>query len=351
MVLEELPPEEAPAPPRGPAVLLVDDEPDIRRVVGERLAAGGFAVVTAASPAAARREMDRLASARTPFLLVADLGLPSESGASFRGGLDVARVAAGLPAPPPVLLMAEAFDEKLRGRAKRVGVSLLAFKPGLSKLDPLQYEADLRAFGDKLGRDLLPRLEGRRAPRRERPAAPPAQSPADATRESVLSSALDEMRRGPDPDLVAFLLLRAARAFFPRVLLLVVKDDRLRGLSGFGPVDSADSLDLLARGISVPLDPPSAFSDAVATGRPWTGRLPAGGPLRGLLDRIGPLGAAHAAILPVRAQRETIAVLYGDAPEGGALPPIDPLAGFVERAGRALDEALLARRTSATAPC
>jgi hypothetical protein len=260
-------------------------------------------------------------------------------------------VASGLPSPPPVLLTVEAFDEKLRAKAKRAGVSLLAFKPGLSKLDPLQYEADLRAFGDKLARDLLPRLEGRRAPRPERPTGAPAPSPADATRESMLRSALEDMQHGPDPDLVAFLLLRAARAFFPRVLLFVVKDDRLRGLCGFGPVDSADSLDLLARGIAVPLDPPSAFSEAVATGRPWSGRLPAEGPLRGLLDRIGPLGAVQAAILPVRANRETIAVLYGDAPEGGTLPPIDPLAGFVERAGQALDEALLGRRTSATTPC
>ena len=80
------------------------------------------------------------------------------------------RAASGPALPPPVLLMAETFDEKLRARARRLGVSLLAFKPGLSKLDPLQYEADLRAFGDKLARDLLPRLEGRRggAPRSRR---------------------------------------------------------------------------------------------------------------------------------------------------------------------------------------
>ena len=88
--------------------------------------------------------------------MVADVGLPSEAGASFRGGLDVARYATGLASPPPVLLMAETIDEKLRSKAKRAGASLLAWKPGLSKLDPLQYEADLRAFGDKLAKDLLP---------------------------------------------------------------------------------------------------------------------------------------------------------------------------------------------------
>ena len=351
VVLEELPPEEP--PPTGPPVLLVDDEPEIRRVVGERLVAAGFDVRACGTPDSARRELERLGAARGRFLLVTDLGLPSDSGASFRGGLDLARHASGLPVPPPVLLMAEALDEKLRARAKRLGVSLLAFKPGLSKLDPLQYEADLRAFGDKLARDLLPRLEGRR-----RGAVPVAAETAAATpltpepaRETVLRSALEEMRRSPDADLIAFLLLRAARAFFPRVLLFVVKDDRLRGLSGFGPTDSEDSLDLLARQLSVPLGPPSVFGEAVASGQPWTGALPADGPLREMLDRIGPLGAGAAAVLPVRAHREVVAVLYGDAPEGGEIPPIEPLAAFVKQAGLALGGALLARRAPARASC
>ena len=353
VVLEELPLEEPPAnaPPTGPAVLLLDDEPDVLRVVSERLTAAGFPVSTVDSPAGARREMDRLASARTPFLLVADLGVPSEFGASFRGGLDVARAASGLPSPPPVLLMAETFDDKLRGRARRLGVSLLAFKPGLSKLDPLQYDADLRAFGDKLARDLLPRLEGRRSVAAAKPVAAPPAGPGEAARAALLRSALEEMERSPDPDLVAFLLLRASRAFFPRVLLFVVKDERLRGLSGFGPVDSRDSLDLLAREITVPLSPASIFSEVVASGRPWTGPLPADGPARGLLDRIGPMEATTAVVLPVRAHRETIAVLYGDAPEGGDLPPIGPLVEFVEGAGRALDAAFLARRAPALASC
>jgi len=354
VVLQELPLEEPPAPPpsAGPVVLLLDDEPDIRRVVGDRLAAAGYAVSLAASTGVARREMQRLAAGRTPFLLVADLGLPSESGASFRGGLDVARLASGLPTPPPVLLMAETFDEKLISRAKRLGVSLLAFKPGLSKLDPLQYEADLRAFGSKLARDLLPRLEGRRGGgANARPAPPKTPHPDEAAREEVLRSALEEMRRSPDPDLVAFLLLRAARAFFPRVVLFVVKDEQLRGVSGFGPVDSADSLDLLARGITVALEPASPFSEAVANGKAWTGPLPEDGPMRGLLDRIGPLGAATAVILPVRAHREAIAVLYGDAPDGGTLPPTGSLVAFAEQAGRVLDEAFLARRTPAPAAC
>jgi CheY-like chemotaxis protein len=353
VLLQELPLDEPPAPalPEGPAVLLLDDEPEVRRIVGERLVGAGFRVSTADSPGAARREMDRLAAAGTPFLLVADLAVPSDSGSSFRGGLDVVRAASGLPSPPPALLMAEAFDDRFRARARRLGVSLLAFKPGLSKLDPLQYAADLRAFGDKLARDLLPRLEGRRRAAPASSVPPSPEGPGEAARVAVLTSALEEMQRHPDPDLVAFLLLRATRAFFPRVLLFLVKDDRLRGLSGFGPVDSGDSLDLLAREISVPLDQPSVFRDAVATGRFWAGPLPGDGSVRSLLDRIGPMGATAGAVLPVRAHRETIAVLYGDAPEGGELPPLPPLVQFIERAGQALDEAFLSRRAPAAAAC
>ena len=347
-------PPAAAGPATGPAVLLVDDEPDVCRVVGERLAAAGFGVTSAPGPAEARSEMERFAGRRQPFLLLADVGLPSEAGSSFRGGIDVARYASGLAMPPPVLLMAETIDEKLRTRAKRAGASLLAFKPGLSKLDPLQYAADLRAFGDKLARDLLPRLEGRRAAPRSgvtRPAAPLASHADAAAREAVLGGALAELGEHPDPDMVAILLLRTARAFFPRVVLFLVRDERLRGLAGFGPVANGTSLDLLARELSVPLGTASPFSEAVAFGRAWSGPLPGEGPLRALVDRMGSLGTASAAVVPVRAQRETIAIVYGDAPGGAGLPELAPLLAFTEQAGRALDAALVDRRAPAPLAC
>jgi len=275
---------------------------------------------------------------------VVDLGLPSESGSSFRGGLDVVRQSAGLPVPPPVLLMADTIDEKLLGRARRLGVSLLTFKPGLSKLDPAQYGADLRAFADKLARDLLPRLAGRRA----RPPAsePPRAAAHEPARLAALRSASAEIEARPDPDVVAFVLLRAARAFFPRVLLFVLKDDRLRGLSGFGAVAGQRGLDLLARELSVPLDEPSPFADAVVSGAAWSGPLPPDGALRALVDRIGAHSVRHAAVVPLRATHQTIAVVYADDPGGAPLPAIEPFVEFAERTGCALEASLAARRTA-----
>lgn len=376
LLLEELLEDETPppAPPgapvpepsdAGPRVLVVDDEPEVRRVLRERLAAAGFAVREAVDASEARALVERLAAERRPFLLVADVGIPSLAGSSFRGGLDVARYARDVAAPPPVLLMADTIDEQLRTRARRAGASLLAWKPGLSKLDPLQYEADLRAFGDKLARDLLPRLEGRRAasrPRAPRPAAlrpvpvplpprAPARDDAERARIAAIDAATGELASHPDADMVAFLLLRAARAFFPRVVLFSVRDERLRGLGGVGPVANGTSLDLLARELQVPLALPSPFADAVALGQAWSGPLPEAGPLRAMVDRMGSLGATDAAVLPVRAQRETIAVLYGDAPGGAPLPGLDPLVAFTEAAGRALDSALVERRQAPQIAC
>jgi hypothetical protein len=245
--------------------------------------------------------------------------------------------------------MAERADERLRGKARRLGVSILALKPGLAKLDPLQYEADLRVFGKKLARDLLPRLLKRGGPPMAAPAAAaPSTSPADeATRAAALQGALDELEGHPEPDLVAFLLLRAARAFLPRAVLFLVKDDELRGLAGFGPTGSGESLDVLARDLSVSLDEASPFVEAVAAGRFWNGTPPADGPVRGLLAGLGALDVSSAAVIPVRAQRETIAILYGDDPGGQSLPPLDSLADFARRAGRALDEAFLGQRAGA----
>ena len=344
-------------PDRRPLVLLVDDEPDVRRLVGAQLVAHGFEVVAAADAAAARLAVTRLTAERRRYLVVTDLGIPSLGGNSFRGGFDVVRHANALEPRPRILLMVDRADEKLRSRARRLGASFLAFKPGLSKLDPLQYAADLRAFGDRLARDLLPRLLRRAVTRTPAPvlslpadesgAAPPA-SDREAARSAVVRSALDELAGQPEPDVVAFLLLRAARAFLPRAILFLVRDDRLWGLAGFGETESEQSLDLRARVLSVSLDDPSPFADAVACGRAWRGVVPDDGPLSDLLDHIGVLETTSAAVVPVRAHRETVAVLYGDSPGGRPLPDISALVDLVERAGRALDETFLARRAAAS---
>ena len=71
-----------------------------------------------------------------------------------------------------------------------------------------------------------------------------------------------------------------------------------------------------------------------------------------VLIGVGELGGVFATgllrvgatVIPVRAQQETIALLYGDDPQGQPLPPLGPLQDFARRAGWALDDAFLALR-------
>src|SRR5712691_4805047 len=192
----------APAPPPAPAaaapsasaaegiatVLLVDDEDEVRRILAEHLARGGYNVVEAHDPDAAVKKAGRLAKASIPFVLVTDLGMPTSGGGSFHGGFEVVKRLWKMNLRPPVLLMAETLNGAMQARARQMDISQFVFKPGLSKLDPDQFEADLRAFAGKVLSDMMPRLVGggaapeaarpRPAPGPARPAAPGAKAPA-----------------------------------------------------------------------------------------------------------------------------------------------------------------------------
>ena len=84
--------------------------------------------------------------------------MPTSGGTSFHGGFEVVKRLWKMNLRPPVLLMAETLNSTLQARARQMEISHFVFKPGLSKLDPEQFEADLRAFATKIAADLLPRL-------------------------------------------------------------------------------------------------------------------------------------------------------------------------------------------------
>jgi two-component system, OmpR family, KDP operon response regulator KdpE len=83
-------------------VLVIDDEPQIRRVVRHALEADGGRVLEAAT---GREGLD-LAAAERPDLIVLDLGLPDMAGA------DVCRDVRGWSASPIVVLSARHSDEE-----------------------------------------------------------------------------------------------------------------------------------------------------------------------------------------------------------------------------------------------
>lgn len=86
-----------PAPP-GPCILVVDDDPLIRRMVGRVLRRRGYVVVEAGTGG----ECLRLLGELTPDLMIVDYHLPDMTGERL-----VSLVRA-LPAPPPALVLTAA---------------------------------------------------------------------------------------------------------------------------------------------------------------------------------------------------------------------------------------------------
>src|SRR4029453_8183502 len=162
-------------------LLLVDDEEDVRRVLAEHLTQGGFQVVEADGPDSAVKKAGRLGKAGIPFVLMTDLGMPTSGGSSFQGGFEVVKRLIKMNLRPPVLMMTDSLSGAVQARARQLGIESFVFKPGLSKLDPEQFEADLRVFAHKVRTDVLPRMMQARA--EPAPPAAPKRAPAPAPAE------------------------------------------------------------------------------------------------------------------------------------------------------------------------
>src|SRR5262245_47272650 len=349
----------APASAEPPALLLVDDEEDVRRVLAEHLTQGGYQVVEADGPDAAVKKAGGLGKAGIPFILMTDLGMPTSGGASFQGGFEVVKRLVKMNLRPPVLMMTDSLSGAVQARARQLGVESFVFKPGLSKLDPEQFEADLRVFATKVRTDILPRMTQASAAPAPKAAAKPAR-PAPAPAEShmpdsqlsheflELQSRLRELRQRGEAGDIAGLVMKVAREFFERAVLFLVKDDEARGLAGFGVAPKDESLNLLARRIVIPLQEASAFGDVAASRKPFRGVAAEDKAVQHLLGKLGRFKSGPIALLPLLTHRETIALLFGDNPESGApLPRLEPLEVFINQAGIALENAFLQKKVLA----
>ncbi len=154
-----------------------------------------------------------------------------------------------------------------------------------------------------------------------------------------------ELRQGGDANEIAALVMKVAREYFERAVLFVVKNDEMRGLGGFGLAPRDESLNLIARQVVIPLTEPSVFRDVADSRKPFAGPLPQDRWVGHLMGRIGRFQSRGAALLPLVAHRETIALLFGDNPETGReAGRLAALEVFVEQAGIALENVFLQRK-------
>jgi CheY-like chemotaxis protein len=290
-----------------------------------------------------------------------DLGMPTSGGSSFQGGFEVVKRLVKMNLRPPVLMMTESLSGAVQARARQLGIESFVFKPGLSKLDPEQFEADLRVFAHKVRTDILPRMTrasaspvpkaAAKAGARPAPAEPHAQQEQLSHEFLELQSRLRELRQRGEAGDIAGLVMKVAREFFERGILFLVKNEEVRGLGGFGPAPKDENITLLVRDVVIPLAEPSVFLDVVSRRKPYSGALPDGKWGRYLVGKIGRFRSASAALIPLLTHRETIALLFGDNPETGReIGRLDALELFINQAGIALENALLQRKLQSQQP-
>jgi two-component system KDP operon response regulator KdpE len=122
--------------PKASTVLVVDDEPPIRRLLRTSLAAAGYRVIEAEDAAAALR----LAAREQPELVILDLGLPDRGGleliAEFRRGSAV-----------PIVVLSARHDERTKVEALDLGADDYVAKPfGMAELMARMRAALRHAF-------------------------------------------------------------------------------------------------------------------------------------------------------------------------------------------------------------
>lgn len=119
-----------------PAVLIVDDEPDVRKVIRSVLEADGYQVTEAADGPAAMTLLHSVGGPRGPHLVVLDVMMP---------GIDGIEVCRQVPHGRTKVLMLTARDDaETRARAEEAGADRYMTKP-FSAVELLDTVRDLLA--------------------------------------------------------------------------------------------------------------------------------------------------------------------------------------------------------------
>lgn len=114
-------PETSPANEMAPAILIVDDEPDVRKVVRSVLEADGYQVAEAADGHAALSLLHSVGGPRGPHLVVLDVMMP---------GIDGIEVCSQIAHDRTKVLMLTAKDDaETRSAAEAAGCDRYMTKP------------------------------------------------------------------------------------------------------------------------------------------------------------------------------------------------------------------------------
>jgi CheY-like chemotaxis protein len=339
------PPEADPASPlespRGnlPSLVLVDDEEMVTRIVAAELMKNGYEVVTASGPSEGLSAVRSLSDNGGNVVLVTDLRMPTTTGKSFLGGLELLRELRRDGLQLPVVLMAEKLTPKTRTYAKKLGIRQIAFKPALSKLDPEQYGADLQSFAASIEKQLEEAGNESAAKNKRRRNRP-------AYILDFLTTMTERLMHPGHKGEISAMVLTVATKFFDRGILFLLKKNQAQGLGGFGLAETTQASFKLAREISVDINQLQPFAEVVHSKS--TRRFHDLTSFeKSLCGGVGRGRSRECILVPMLNNQEVLAVLYGDNGVSGR--PLGRLRGlelFIAQAGMALENLSLHRRLS-----
>lgn len=207
---------------RSLTVLVVDDEPPIRRFLKTSLRAADYRVVEAADAAGALR----ILAVEKPDLLILDLGLPDSS------GLDLISELHRNSAPPPIIVLSARDDERSKVEALDRGADDYIAKPfGMAELMARLRAALRHAF----------QAQG------ELPAFVSGDLAVDLVRRQVTRGGREVKLSPKEFELLSHLVMHAGKVLTHRHLL--------REVWGPAHVDEVQYLRVLVRGLRQKLEP------------------------------------------------------------------------------------------------
>jgi CheY-like chemotaxis protein len=324
-------------------VLLVDDEQPVRDILGQVLRDHGYRVYVATGPAEAMGMASEIALSGQRFLVVTDLSMPTTTGRSFRGGLELAKAIKKNDYDAPVLLIAEKLSPKVRSRAKSFGIRRIALKPALSKLDAEAYETDLRVFGAAVIR-FLKDLETTETIEEDdgsvqQPVAEGSNTTPFLDYIASMTEHLLDPKRSVD---VSQLVLQVASKYLERGVLFLIKEQRACGIGGFGFVSTEQASVEVAQTISFNVDQAPPFGEVSYSGKTERFSAEVDCFQSCIYSVIGRARATECILIPMLSNSEVLVILFGDNAASGR--PIGKLRGlelFIGQAGVTLENTYL----------
>jgi two-component system, OmpR family, KDP operon response regulator KdpE len=212
-------------------ILVVDDEPPIRRLLRTTLAADDYRVVEADNAALALRLM----TAGKPDLVILDLGLPDRSGLDLIGEIRKS-------SPVPIVVLSARHDERAKVEALDLGADDYVAKPfGMAELLARMRAALRHAF----------QAQG------ELPAFVSGDLTVDLVRRQVTRGGHDVKLSPKEFDLLRHLVMHAGKVLTHRHLL--------REVWGPAQTDEVQYLRVFIRGLRAKLEPDPARPTHILT--------------------------------------------------------------------------------------